>query len=694
MQNILAKIGAFFEAQVEKIILVIAGVVGLWLLMVFVVMSPNAVSYDDQTFSPGSIDAYIAKRKAELVQDAVNESSTEAGAAARSFLTTPIDVNDPLLEGFRTSLSGGFLGLMACSIDHIDSGPVPVVPEKTVEVKSDGRQYALPYVGEVTQVQVEHIRAAAFLPSEPVTDENTYQSVDHDVNDVDLVTVQGRFDAASLRARFYESFAGGGLPAAWRDDTMAKPVYAKVHLQRQEHMPDGAWSQWSDVPQIETLPNSETYAAIETASELPAGGIRVRMIRLNEDTVRTNILQTPAYEMASTYEEWLPPEFHGKYQVERQKEEAAKRREERETERNNNRDNNSTRGRQRGNLNNQPGGMRGGGLQGNETGRRGRRGANTLGNERNAMPGGRNAGVNERGRRGARGNQRGGDDLYGYGAMPGGRGGDLMGQASPLDEVFEAFEEIRLSPMKEFSRLDEIVFWNHDASMEPGKTYRYRVRLGVLNPVAGRGYVSEKDMAFKDQVILWSDFSPPTEAVDIPRRLYFFANTYQPVSDAVSVEVAKFNQGYWRSEMFSVKPGESIGRVVEIEPEEDENAVQFGAYTGRAGMMGMPEPEPEMIDFSTNVVFVAAERVSRWTGGNALRAQVSFDMLYSSDGMDIGRLPIGSKNWPERLKTAYGTVKRLLKETIEDFRSFGSSRSASNTMGLGAMGMGRDLYGR
>ena len=433
------------------------------------------------------------------------------------------------------------------------------------------------------------------------------------------------------------------------------------------------------------------------AGDLPAGGIRVRMIRLNEQTVRTNILQPPAYEMASTYEEWLPPEFHGKYQIERQKEATAKRREEREAERSANRDNSNTRNRSRGGSGNQLGqGGRNSGAMGNDSGRRGRRGS-TAGNDRNNMqPGGRNTGTNDRNTRGraGRAGQRGGggDDLYGqYGAMPGARG-DLLGQGSPLDEVFEAFEEIRLSPMKEFSRLDEIVFWSHDDSMESGKTYRYRIRLGVLNPAAGRDYVSQADIAFKDQVILWSDFSPETERVEIPERLYFFANTFQAVSNALSVEVAKFNNGYWRSEIFSVKPGESIGRLVEVKQEEDEKAPQYG---GSRNMMGFPEPEPEMIDFSTNVVFVAAERVNRWVGGKTLRAQVSFDMLYSNSGLDIERLPIGSKNWPDRLSAAYGIVKRLQKEPIEDVRSFGSSRTSSNAMGLGGqMGMGRGMYGR
>ncbi len=687
MQNILAKIGAFFEAHVEKIVLIIAGILGLWLLMVFVVMSPNSVSYDNTSFSPGSIDTYVYEKKARFVQDELNQSSTASGTTYSSKLTSPIDVTDPVLDGFKTSLPEGFMGLLSCSINHIDSGVSRVRPVNETEIKADGRQYALPYVGRVTQVQIGHIRAAAYMPFEVVTDESDYQSVDHEVNDVDLVTVQARYDLASLRARFYDSFSGGSLNAEWRDERLAKPVFAAVNLQRREPLPDTTWSPWADVRHIATLPRSETYSLIENVSDLPAGGVRLRMIRLNEEAVRTNILQPPAYEMASTYEEWLPPEFHGKYVIERQKEISQKRREERESERKQ-RDTGSTRGRTRGGLTSQQGGRNS--AMGTE-GRRGRRGS-TSGNDRNSMSGARNSrtGNDRNSRRGVRGgNARGGvEDMYAYDASMQGVGG--MQKASPLDAVFQAFEEIRLSPMKDFDRLDEIVFWAHDDSMEPGKQYQYRIRLGVLNPVAGLGQVSQKDSDFKDQVILWSDFSTQTELVGIPQRLYFFANTFQEVSNAASIEVAKFDDGYWRSSIFSVKPGEVIGRPVEIELEEDKNDPMYSSRQMRPG--GLFEPEPLLVDFTTNVVFVGAEKVNKWLGGKNLRSQVAYHMLCSVNGQDLQRVPIGAKNWPRDLFSAYGVIKKLQKEPIEDYRSFGSSRASSESSRYGAGG-NMDIYG-
>lgn len=666
MQNILAKIGAFFEAHVEKIVLGIAGIVGIWLLLIFVIMNPNAVTYDNQTFSPGSIDQYIYDKKAVPVQAELNQSSVSSEDTYHSYLNSSIDVNDPLLEGFNTSLPKGFLGLFACSIDHIDSGVIAAVPAQKTTVVSDGREYSLPFIGQVSDVLVEYIRAAGYVPVEAVTEQKGYRSVERDVNDMDLVTVQARFDIAALRDRFHECFAGGGLPEPWRDETMANPVFAAVNLQRREQLPNNRWGDWENVPHIATIPNTDTYRIIEKADELPAGGIRVRMIKLNEDTARINVLQPEPYEIATTYDEWLPPEFHGKYLVERQKEESEKRREERDAEReNNNQRDNSRRGRT--GLNNQ---QNAGGRNQMNNVRGGRRGNQAL-DDRNGLNAGRGGVNNDRNARrgGGRANQ---NDPY---ALDGRLGREQT--ISPVEEIFEEFEEIRLSPLKDFSRVDELVFWSHDASPDTGKTYQYRIRLGVLNPVAGLGSVVEKDQDLKDQVILWSDFSAATDLVEIPKRQYIFANTFQESANSVTMEVAKFTQGYWRSELFSVKPGETIGREVEIEPEEEEEDVY--ARAGGRGMV-LEEVEPEIIDFSTGVVFVGIERTNTWTGSTNLRPQTYFDMLYSVNGVDIEKTPIGSKNWNDELKKANGNIKRMQREPIEEFRTFGSSRSSqSNT---------------
>ena len=50
------KILGFLEEHVEKIVLVIVGLVCVWLMITRVFLSPNMVSYDGRKYSPGAID--------------------------------------------------------------------------------------------------------------------------------------------------------------------------------------------------------------------------------------------------------------------------------------------------------------------------------------------------------------------------------------------------------------------------------------------------------------------------------------------------------------------------------------------------------------------------------------------------------------------------------------------------------------
>ena len=53
------KIGHFFEEHIEKIILIIVGILCSWLLITRVLLSPNVVEYDGKTYTPITIDAKL-----------------------------------------------------------------------------------------------------------------------------------------------------------------------------------------------------------------------------------------------------------------------------------------------------------------------------------------------------------------------------------------------------------------------------------------------------------------------------------------------------------------------------------------------------------------------------------------------------------------------------------------------------------
>jgi len=255
------------------------------------------------------------------------------------------------------------------------------------------------------------------------------------------------------------------------------------------------------------------------------------------------------------------------------------------------------------------------------------------------------------------------------------------------------FREVSLTFDKDFSKLDEFLFWAHDATVEPDKTYRYRIRLGLLNPAAG---INDESEPHNNDVILWSEFSSITATVNVPSRGYFFAKSYKEVSGAVSVEVMKFHQGYWRSEDFSVKPGETVGQVTEVKEEEDTDTLvdPTMALYGMQMDPTMQRQEPETVDYRTGAVFVDVVLVDGWTGTKKLRDQSYRSMLYSLDESSIQKMAIGRQHWPDALALAYNRAKQFQKEPVEDFRDFGSSLVRSARSGRGGRGgAGMELYG-
>lgn len=103
--------------------------------------------------------------------------------------------------------------------------------------------------------------------------------------------------------------------------------------------------------------------------------------------------------------------------------------------------------------------------------------------------------------------------------------------------------------------------------------------------------------------------------------------------------------------------------------------------------------EPQTIDYSTGAVLVGAARVDGWTQGAHLRAQISHDMLYTTDGVLIERAPIASASWTDDIASSYNRIKLLEREPREDFRGFGTSPAKRGRTGRGGSGDRGGLYG-
>jgi hypothetical protein len=702
------KIGSFFEEHVEKIVLVIVGLVCVWLLITRVIFSPNEVLYGDEKYSPSAVDKKVYE-EAELLSRKLKEPP-----------------KDP--EPYTSKLSE-FTALLNSSLSDIDVKLWPQVPYAVDgAIKGKGGQYRLPRIGRVNEVAVEHIRAVAYVPTVPVTAEAPYDKAPHEPNDIDLVTVEAKFDIEGLCERLRHSFVDD-VAEQFADPCLAKPIFAAVQLQRQEFGEDGSWSDWQVVPRSKIDHYGKLFEIGEDASSLHAGRLKVLKLQFDDPQLQIDLLQPEAYQIASAYEEWYPPTIHVKFLDMQRREEIEENRKQREEEQERNERSDLRRSRRPGSglgigtggrysrgTSDRLGGVDSiyGGYGGQDTARR--RGSRTgTGSSRRRSPDdgfGLGQGLPTDRRTRGRGRSRGGTEPGGIDDyMMSGLPGDRLTRRGPsMNDVYDEFDKIRLTWRTPLEKMKEpLVFWAHDDTVEPRKSYRYRIRLGVFNPVAGTNQLSEQDISRKNEVVLWSEFSDVTEPVEIPGRLYFFAKHILEAANVVTVQVSKYVMGYWHSEDFKVSQGDIIGGVVETEPEKPETSrldsrgrldprSRLDSRTmldSRMGPLIRPEDQavtPETIDYSTGAVLVDAVAVNDWSGDKTLSTRRYYDMLYSFDGIDIEHMPIRTAYWAKDLQKWYGDIRLLEKEPREPLKAWGTGGRRKRTRELEYDDYGDDYY--
>ncbi len=603
------------EEHVEKIFFALAvlacGLIGFKLIL----FCPNVISLDNKEFKPGQIDMYISEQARE-VQAHLDEEPKER-------------------ESYKPKVDD-FAALMASSLSGIDADTGPWQPGTFRD--SIQPKYRMPELAQVTDVAAGHIRAAAYIPVQKISTENVDDETAYAPNDIDLMTVEAKFDVSALTKSFQESFAGSAVKEEWRDPCLARPVFAAVDLQRQRLADDGTWSEWERVARSQVDPYSEMFGIIEDVERLGAGGITVRVLKFDAPTVQADLLQPATYQIASVDEEWFPPSIHKEYVSNRRHVEAQEKREARaaaeaaeKEERSQQRD----RAKQE-RRTTRPVAPTGGTL-----------------NEQALMQmlyggGPTGSSVRRPSTRKTRTERRGESQAAEKSKRP-------VRTTVDVSEFYNQLEEVSLIAKVSLTKMSEpLVFWGHDDTVQPGSTYHYRIRLGVFNPVAGTEKFAESDLSSKDKVILWSEFSDTTEAVTIPSMLYFFPVNVQEAAKAVEVQVSKYALGYWYSEQFLVKRGETIGGVAEPKLEEEEQDVTI----------------PEEINYYTGAILVDLVPVNDWTG-KSLHARGYFDMLYSSDGERIDRVPVKLVHWPNELRLKYNEIRTLAKKTKEPLRAWG-----------------------
>ena len=637
----------FFEEHVEKLVLGLVGLICVWLFIVRVVISPNYVEYENRTIGPGKIDNRISEQAGDL--EAKLNRRPEPG---KPYVSQLNDVQ----------------ALFESAVRDIDISHYLPIPANISREIRDNRKYRIPTIGEVNDVEVEHIRTVAYIPIEEITEVKTYNDAEHEPNDIDLITVEAKFDIAGLCEKFHESFAGDNIEEEWRDPSLAHPIFAAVELQRQELLEDGSWNDWQSVPRTKIDHRKRMFEVIEEIENLPAGGIEVRLLQFDNSGIRMDLLQPEAYKIASVKEEWFPPLLHRKFtklqkdmdeQEKRQARAAEKEERERErSERGSRTAKTRTRTGAGGGVGMPPGIGMGGGPFG------GGGGGGPFGGGGGGIPSvGARKPLSRRTRRDRKSDRK----------SDKGRPEKGKEDIKTLSDVYDEFKDILLTSKTDVYDLDEpLTFWAHDDTVELEHSYRYRIRLGVFNPIAGTNQFTKEYKSLKNQAILWSEFSDATEIVDISERLCFFPTDIAKNAETVTIQVFRYALGYWYSMDFKVKQGEEIGKAVAPDIKEDDKDITV----------------PKKIDYSTGAVLVdVIGPVKDWAGKKTLNERYYYDALYSSDGTNIERMAVKSRYWADDTQTRFNELRKLEKEPKEPLREWGSRPGGGTRPGARPPGM-------
>jgi uncharacterized membrane protein YgcG len=656
-----------FVRYVDKVVLGIIGILCLCLLWVFVLNS-STQEIDGKKLGPGEIDNYIEKQQARQLLSRLEEA--------------------PEPKTYNKDRAAQFAEKFACSINNISDDVYISIPCYAGKVSVDSRVYQVPEIGEIDDVAVERVRSVAYVPVEPIGLNNPYTMVVTELGDIDFVTVEASFDVASLYKNFGQRFTGRAVRRDWHDKNLAKPVFAVVELERRRMLDNSGFGDWQLVPRTKIDYLKDMLGDIpEKIGDKHT--VNLLMVKFDEFSVQKDILQPEAYDFAASNENWLTPRFHKEYAKLLKAEEEKLRKEQQQLDKGIG--GRGGRGGQAG-MGGMTGGRRGtgGGRFGGGGTRGARTGASASGTrDRRAGTGGR------RDNRGGRTNARTRTDYGRSGTADSARALEddkRKKKERKAEDVYKDFQKVLMTDKTKLdNKREPLVFWAHDDTVVPGKSYQYRIRLGVFNPIAGRDWFREDQQHFKEEPILWSKYSEATETVSVPLMMHFFPlDVALGEEKSVQIKVAKYHNGKWRSEDFKVRPGEMIGKVVEKQLKEGQGSRRLSGYGQVAG--GSGSDSKEVVDYSTGAALVDVIQTSDWMGVNVLRQRDYADVLYTKDDVSIEHLAVKNRNWPTQLQQQFNVIKAAESEIVT-LRGRGSGQiQPAGQMG-GRMG-GRGRMGR
>ena len=579
-----------WELHAERIVLGIAAV----LLVVFTALQfigePNAVKTPTgEMVAPDRIDALL-QAEAERLLERLDEASPP-----QIELPDPVPALDYLLARFDRPVY-----------------PQPALPQFHLAIapnirgfeRERGVEFPVPQVKAPYQVVVKSYSDA--LADGVLSEHSDLQQQFADPSqplDITFVTAAARFSVADLRRQFrgehidLDAEGKAAIPSSWYNDRPENIV--DVVIERQQLVDD----HWTNITTLDPIPGQFTFRP-QLGEDIGAA-VRDQVIeQLGDPVVQLDIIRPEFYPTKN--EEWSPPApdepeipeglapkdaevLRIKSDIDRFKEKRKRLIERLE----------------------KLGGTPEGCDDGPAEPPKGGSGAGDAPSGGRGTPGGRGApGGGGMGPSGSSG--RGKKDKGGGGYGPADKGDEAAirrrcKDINRLDKIITAREEqlSRLSAPSEVDdgtsgepdgqspapQDDEITIWGHDLTVEPAKTYRYRLTVKIYNPFFGkkRSLVDQQQdlaesFALSSAVSEWSDplrVSPPlrvfiTKATPAGGRAAAGALGL----GRATAEVYRFYDGDQWVETFHVQPGDYIGTVKEYRMPDGEEPVRIDFSTG------------------------------------------------------------------------------------------------------------------
>jgi hypothetical protein len=108
----------------------------------------------------------------------------------------------------------------------------------------------------------------------------------------------------------------------------------------------------------------------------------------------------------------------------------------------------------------------------------------------------------------------------------------------------------------------DIVVWAHDDTVQPGKTYRYKLRYYIKNPVWQTVNVCNPQNLADQFYIASTDNKVWTDAINVKSETNFFVVAVSPsVRPVVKFDIFRWKNGAWQMQTAEAGPGDMIGNV-------------------------------------------------------------------------------------------------------------------------------------